>query len=110
MSTVYDRRLDDKWIENYADVDYLVVGGGSGGNAGRSGGSTGGGGGGAGGLVNSFCNPGTASLLTQWGTYAVTVGGGGTAGPGPGTATPASCAGGGAGNNSVFSTITACGS
>ena len=82
MSTLYDRRLNDNWIENYAAVDYLVVAGGGGGGAGICGA----GGGGAGGYRASGYGPSPTqgcTLNTQWGTHAVTVGGGGAGGTGP---------------------------
>ena len=88
-------------------LDYLVVAGGAGG------GGDGGGGGGAGGfrVSNSYGLPSPLTsplasctgLSLEPGTYPITVGGGGTAG----VYSPASC--GGAGSNSIFSTITSAG-
>jgi len=93
-------------------VSYLVVAGGAGGGYGCAGG-----GGGAGGYreykspVDTYTasplngNPcGTAVTVTAQ-AYPITVGGGGTAGTGP----TGSSAQGGAGVNSVFSTITSAG-
>ena len=94
MNTVYDQRLNDNWVANYVDVDYLVVAGGGGGAAGN----VVGGGGGAGGYRASGYGPSPlqgCSLSLQWGTYPVTIGGGGS-----GTAR---------GNDSVLSTITSTG-
>jgi len=90
-------------------VDYLVVAGGGGA------GGDGGGGGGAGGVrfaSGTFCMPsapanpraGASSLTVSATTYPITVGGGGAGAP-PGSEGPL----GGAGSNSVFSTITSTG-
>ena len=92
-------------------VDYLVVAGGGGA------GGDGGGAGGAGGMRfystapgcnhpinNSGASPNTAVTITA-ASFPITVGGGGTA-IGPGNAPPGLA---GAGNNSVFSTVTSAG-
>ena len=92
-------------------VSYIVVGGGGGGGSGTPGSSWGGAGGGAGGFREdkSPVTPYTASPLDGAGAitvtatgFPITVGGGGTAGPVSATAA-------GAGNPSVFSTITSTG-
>ena len=102
MSTLYDERLNDKWVANYADVDYLVVAGGGGAGGGIT---TGSGGGGAGGYRASGYGPSPlqgCTLSTQWGTYAVTVGAGGAGGTDSST-------NGTDGDSSSFSTITSAG-
>ena len=98
VSTVGDFKIhaftgDGNFVVSQAGstADYLVVAGGGGGGADRAGG------GGAGGFRIGSC----FSLSQQ--TYPITVGGGGTAGTYP-NPTP-----GGAGSNSIFSTITSAG-
>ena len=105
MNTVYNFVKNSDWVYNFATQDYMVVGGG-GGSGGNYFHIQGGGGGGAGGYRASGYGPsplqGTA-ITSKYGTFAVTVGGGGTKGfmasagptPGPGVAsTP--------GGNSIF--------
>ena len=93
MNTVYNFVKTNDWVYNFAEADYLVVGGGA------SGGYDGGGGGGAGGYRTSYGNPCAAAITQKWGTFAITVGAGGamaTANPAPGTP------GGKAGTDSIF--------
>ena len=92
-------------------VSYIVVGGGGGGGAGTPGSSWGGAGGGAGGFredksptTSYTASPleGAGAITVTATSFPITVGGGGTAGPVSATAA-------GAGNPSVFSTITSTG-
>jgi hypothetical protein len=95
----------DNWITRTATVDYLVVAGGG------TGGSFRGGGGGAGGYRASGYGPsptqGTA-LELSFGSYTVTVGGGGSGVQGI-NPTDSGAPKGNSGTNSSFSTITSCG-
>ena len=92
-------------------VSYIVVGGGGGGGSGTPGSSWGGAGGGAGGFredksptTSYTASPleGAGAITVTATSFPITVGGGGTAGPVSATAA-------GAGNPSVFSTITSTG-
>jgi hypothetical protein len=77
-------------------IDYLVV-------AGGGGSGVTGGGGGAGGYRTSFPSPAIAGLSVSVQGYPITVGAGGSGGPAPTNGS------GGAGVNSIFSTITSAG-
>ena len=92
-------------------VSYIVVGGGGGGGSGTPGSCWGGAGGGAGGFredksptTSYTASPleGAGAITVTATSFPITVGGGGTAGPVSATAA-------GAGNPSVFSTITSTG-
>ena len=86
------------WVTS---IEYLVVGGGGGSGGGYD---TGAGGGGGGGMVLT----GTLSI-TPGATYTVTVGDGGTAGTVDRTAIPPLEINGGAGEDSIFASVTALG-
>jgi hypothetical protein len=100
MNEVYDNVKCGTWVSRTANIDYLVVAGGGGG------GFDTGGGGGAGGYRASGYGPsplqGSAQELSL-GTYAVTVGAGGTAG------TSCTCITAPNGSDSIFGTITSAG-
>ena len=105
MNTVYDFVKSDNWVYNFADVDYLVVGGGGGGG-GSPACNTDGAGGGAGGYRASGYGPAPlqgCTLNLKFGSYAVTVGGGGSGASAPlhGQGTT--------GTDSTYSTITSSG-
>ena len=98
MNTVYSYVKNSDWVYNFSSNDYLLVGGGGAGFGWKGGGA------GAGGMVTSHSNPCAASLAIKWGTYPVSVGGGGSGGAG---GTPSGQ--GDSGTNSSFETITAYG-